>query len=352
MRIALVFGGRSSEHEVSLRSARNVRAALTRAGHEVLDIGVTRAGRWLVGENAQLIVSPEVSDRQDSGLPHLPDRPSRAALGQVDVVFPIMHGPNGEDGTLQGLLELANVPYVGCGVLGSALAMDKAVAKKLLGAAGIPQTPYRCFHAPEIEADVANVVARIEAAFAYPLFVKPANMGSSVGVSRVTDAASLARALQLAQQYDAKVLAEAAVPRARELEVSVLGWYELQASVPGEVIPNNEFYDYDAKYRDPQTRLLIPAPVTRALATTLQDLAMQVFRLLEGCGMGRVDFLMEADSGKVYVNEINTLPGFTSASMYPKLWEASGLDYGELMQRLLDLALERHARKQRRKTTI
>lgn len=377
MRIALIFGGRSSEHEVSLHSAASIRTALTAAGHEVVDIGITRTGQWLVGENVALmldepagtpwpsglshlperlrgipqILAPGLGG-PDSGLPHLPDRPSRAALGQVDVVFPMLHGPNGEDGALQGLLEMANVPYVGCGVLSSALAMDKTVAKRLLAAAGIRQTPYLHFHAPDlVPAYLDAVVARIEARLSYPLFVKPANMGSSVGISRATDAQTLVAGLQTACAYDEKVLVEKAVPKARELEVSVLGWHEPEASVVGEVVSGREFYDYEAKYHAADTQLLIPAPIPEALGHTLQHLAIQAFRLLEGCGMGRVDFLVEADTHKVFLSEVNTIPGFTATSMYPKMWEASGLSYGDLLQRLIHIARERHARKQQLKTT-
>ncbi len=352
MRVALVFGGRSSEHEVSLRSADSVRAALLQSNHEVVDIGITPAGRWLVGEGAQLMLESDGVDRIRSGLPQLPDRPSRAALGQVDVVFPVLHGPNGEDGSLQGLLELANVPYVGCGVLGSALAMDKVITKQLLGHAGIPQTPYLAVAVHDLHRARSEVEARIEATLTYPLFVKPANLGSSVGISRVEDRTELAPALDLAAAYDLTLLVETAVPHARELEVSVLGHHNPEASVPGEIVPSNQFYDYRAKYHNPDTRLLIPAPVPAAMAACLQTMAIQAFRLLRGCGMARVDFLVAGDSHTIYLNELNTIPGFTAVSMYPKLWEASGVSYAQLIDRLLAIALDRHTRKQALKTSI
>lgn len=352
MRVALVFGGRSSEHEVSLRSADSVRSALQQSNHEVVDIGITPAGRWLVGEGARLMLGSDAVDRIHSGLPQLPDRPSRAALGQVDVVFPLLHGPNGEDGSLQGLLELANVPYVGCGVLSSALVMDKVMAKQVLGSAGMPQTPYLAVDVQELQSARSTVEARIEAVLTYPMFVKPANLGSSVGISRVADQTQLHPALDLAAAYDLTVLVEHAVPQARELEVSVLGHHAPQASVPGEIVPSNEFYDYEAKYHNPGTQLLIPAPVPQAMAARLQAMAIQAFQLLRGCGMARVDFLVDGNSHTIYLNELNTIPGFTSVSMYPKLWEASGVSYAQLIDRLLAIALDRHARKQALKTSI
>ncbi len=352
MRVALIFGGRSGEHEVSLRSAESVRTALIQGNHEVIDIGITPAGRWLVGEGARLMLESEAGDRIHSGLPQLPDRPSRAALGQVDVVFPILHGPNGEDGSMQGLLELANVPYVGCGVLGSALAMDKIMAKQVLGSAGIPQTPYLAVVAHELEGDRTAVESRIEATLTYPIFVKPANLGSSLGVSYVPARSFLHAALDLAAIYDVNLLIEEAVPNVRELEVSVLGHHAPEASVPGEVVPSRDFYDYDAKYHDPDTQLLVPAPVSKAMASCLQSMAVRAFSLLRGCGMARVDFLIDDSRQAIYLNELNTIPGFTSVSMYPKLWEASGVSYAQLMDRLIAIAIERHASKQSLKTSI
>ncbi len=342
MRVALIFGGHSSEHAVSLRSAQSVRAALQQGGHEVIDIGITPAGRWLVGEGARLMLESDIVDRIHSGLPQLPDRPSRAALGQVDVVFPLLHGPNGEDGSLQGLLEMANVPYVSCGVLGSALAMDKIMTRQVLASAGIPQTPYLAISKHVLDRDRTTVEARIETNLTYPLFVKPANLGSSVGISRVPDRAHLSPALDRATTYDLHILVEQAVPHVRELEVGVLGHHDPEASVPGEVVCRHEFYDYEAKYHDPDTQLLIPAPVSSDLTVRLQAMAIEVFQLLRGCGMARVDFLVDDTSHTIYLNEVNTIPGFTSVSMYPKLWAASGVSYPQLMERLITIALERH----------
>lgn len=353
MRIGLMFGGRSGEHAVSLLSAASVRATLRRAGHEVLDIGVTETGRWLVGQNATLMLeATRPPDRTVSDLPMLPDRPSRAALGQVDVVFPLIHGPNGEDGSVQGLLELANVPYVGCGILGSALAMDKTMTKRILGAAGLLQVRHQVVKTHEWTQNRQWIMDLIEGELDYPLFVKPANLGSSLGVSRVRTRAELGPALDLASQYGFKLLVEAAVPNVRELEVSVLGCDEIIASVPGEIVPRGEFYDYEAKYHDPDTELCIPADVAPETVATLHSMAIESFRLLDGCGMARVDFLMDDLTGTIYLNELNTIPGFTAVSMYPKLWAASGLDYAALLERLMELAIKRHTRKQRLKTTL
>ena len=263
----------------------------------------------------------------------------------------MVHGPYGEDGTLQGLLELANVPYVGAGVLGSAVAMDKAVAKTLLAARGLPQVDYRVVAGHEWDAAPDAVVARIEAALAYPVFVKPCNLGSSIGVSRAEDEEELRRALAHAREFDGKLLVEAAVAGAREIECAVLGNEAPEVSVPGEIVPSGAFYDYEAKYLRDDSRLLVPAPLPAGRAGEVRDLAAEAFRAVEAAGMARVDFLLPADGGRVYVNEVNTIPGFTTISMYAKLWEASGLSYGALLDRLIALALARHAAKQRLRTS-
>lgn len=352
MRIALVFGGRNCEHEVSLRSAESVRETLQQSGHDVVDIGISQSGRWLLNPSFPQVLSNREAELVDNSLTLLPETKSQLALGEVDVVFPIVHGPTGEDGSIQGLLEVANVPYVGCGVLGSALAMDKDVAKRLLKAAGIPVTPYDTVQSAALAADESTILKRLIRNIGFPAFIKPANMGSSVGVSHVGDPTELKTALQQACLYDEKVLMEAAVPYVRELEISVLGWHELQASLPGEIRLQSGFYDYRAKYTDDSAELLIPAPVSSEIVSRLQNLAIEAFRVLEGCGMGRVDFLMNGQSHELFLNEVNTIPGFTSISMYPKLWEASGISQPRLMQILLDIALERHAAKQKLRTSF
>jgi D-alanine-D-alanine ligase len=359
-RVGVLFGGRSSEHEVSLASAKNVMDALRQAGHEVVPIGITPQGRWLPRADALARLVGEVAaddgmarkagqEADDWGLlPH--DGPGQP-LPAIDVIFPVLHGPYGEDGTVQGLLEMANLPYVGCGVLASACAMDKVVARQLFAQAGLPQVPYVVVMRQPWRADPDAAVAAVEAALAYPVFVKPANMGSSVGISKVHDRGELGVALTLAARFDRKLLVEAAVPNAREIEVSVLGNEAPLASVPGEIVPGNEFYDYNAKYVDDNSELRIPAPLEAATARQAQALALRAFQVVEGEGLARVDFLLDGGSGELFLNEINTMPGFTRISMYPKLWEASGIGYAELVDRLVRLALERYADRQENCTT-
>ncbi len=366
IRVGVVFGGRSSEHEVSLASARNVMEALRQAGYTVIPIGITRAGRWLTGGDPLALLgeqaaSPNGHSTHGEARPEtslvpgrwslLPRERQGEPLPTVDVIFPVLHGPYGEDGTIQGLLEMANLPYVGCGVLASAVAMDKDVAKRLFAAAGLCQTPSRVLYRRAWRARPDALVAEVEASLGYPLFVKPANLGSSVGVSKAHDRTELAAAIELACAYDAKVLVEAAVPNAREIEVSVLGNHEPMASVPGEIIPGHEFYDYEAKYLDDSSQLLIPAPLTPEQVAHVQELALRAFRAVEASGLARVDFLLDDATGTFYLNEINTMPGFTRISMYPKLWEASGIPYPELVDRLVQLALERYEERQQNRTS-
>ncbi|HRF48947.1 MAG TPA: D-alanine--D-alanine ligase family protein [Anaerolineales bacterium] len=351
IRVGLIFGGRSAEHEVSLMSARSVLAAIDKNKYDVTLIGITRAGRWLAGGDPLMALTApgqepgsasaalEVHVASSTSVQHLPEE-----LGALDVVFPLLHGPYGEDGTVQGLLELADLPYVGSGVLGSALAMDKDIAKRLLRAEGIPVVDWDLVRRAEIVADLEAVVARVEARFAYPVFTKPANLGSSVGVVKAHDRAELTVALRESAQYDRRVLVEPGVD-AREIEVSVLGNDDPVASVPGEIVPSREFYDYAAKYLDDASGLLIPAPIAAETAETARTLAVKAFRALECAGLARVDFLLDRGNGNLFVNEINTIPGFTAISMYPKLWAASGLEYSELIDRLIALALERQAEK-------
>jgi D-alanine-D-alanine ligase len=357
LRVGVLFGGRSGEHEVSLASAASVIRGLDPDKYEAVPIGITKDGHWLVGEGAVKML-PEVlkggrrvmltADPTEAALVPL-DR--GAGAQRLDVIFPVMHGTFGEDGTIQGMLELAGLPYVGAGVLGSAIGMDKDVAKRLCQEAGIPVVPWITVHRWHWEKEPESVKAEIEAKFEYPIFVKPATLGSSVGMTKVHNAEELAPALNFACEYGMKILVEKAVT-AREIEVSVLGNHEPKASVPGEIVPHREFYDYAAKYLEEGTKLVIPADLKPKQATKIQSLAIETFRALELSGMARVDFFLEKKGGKIYLNEANTIPGFTSISMYPKLWEASGIPFRELIDRLLDLALELHEEKARTKYAI
>ena len=346
LRVGLIFGGRSVEHEVSIASATSIQRALDPARYEVTLVAIDHDGRWHRGSPA---LPPEASVRGE--LVSLPAAPGSHALvpagggvagtSQLDVIFPIVHGRGGEDGGLQGLLELAGIPYVGSGVLGSALQMDKEVAKRLLHAGGVPVAPWVLVREVELRRDPRAAVARVLREMRAPLFVKPANQGSSVGISRVNDPALLEAALVEAARYDTKILVEPALD-AREIEVSLLGNERLEASLPGEIRTRHEFYDYEAKYVDEDTELIIPADLDERQVRTAQRLAIRAGELLECEGLGRVDFLLERATGEFYVNEVNSLPGFTEVSMYPKLWEASGLPYPALLDRLIELALERH----------
>ncbi len=361
IRLGLIFGGRSAEHEVSLMSARSVLNAIDHDKYEVTLIGITREGKWVAGgDPLTALAAGDLGKTTEAALLGEPgkhellalhaNKTSRAvklsAVAELDVIFPLLHGPYGEDGTVQGLLELADLPYVGSGVLASALAMDKAVCKELLRANGIEVVDWLLVRRGEIEQDVEGVARRIEAQFAYPIFTKPANLGSSVGVVKAHGHAELLRALKESARYDRRVLVEKGI-NAREIEVSVLGNNTPIASVPGEVVPSREFYDYEAKYIDNASGLLIPAPIPPETAELARVMAVQAFKVIDGAGMARADFLLDKEDGKLYLSEINTIPGFTSISMYPKLWEASGLSYPELINRLIDLGLERQAEKDR-----
>src|SRR5690242_2583926 len=357
LRIGILFGGRSGEHEVSLASAASVIRGLDPDKYEAVPIGITKEGHWLIGTSAQKML-PEVlrtgqrvtmtADPTDAALVRL----DGSGGGQrLDVVFPVMHGTFGEDGTIQGLLDLAGLPFVGAGVLGSAVAMDKDVAKKLLQAAKIPVVPWVSVRRDEWEHHENVVIHQIEKEFPYPVFVKPATLGSSVGMTKVHSHQELAPALNLASEFAMKILVERAV-NAREIEVSVLGNHEPKASVPGEIVPHREFYDYTAKYLEEGTALIIPAKLKPAQLKKIQQLAVSAFRVLELSGMARVDFFLEKKGGKLFLNEVNTIPGFTSISMYPKLWEASGIPFRELIDRLIALALEVQREKARTKYAI
>lgn len=365
IRVALIFGGRSGEHEVSLLSAASVAEAIDKEKYEVYSVGITPDGRWLTtgdpmkmlqsGEGDTPLLEPAQAAVKTRELTVAEPRSAlvpgtqEAGFPQVDVVFPVLHGPYGEDGTIQGLLEMADIPYVGAGVLGSALGMDKVAMKDVLSARGLPVVPSISLLAREWRARPEEVLRRVEREIGYPCFVKPANLGSSVGITKAHDRGELEEGLVLAARYDRRLLVEQGV-NAREIEVSVLGNDDPEASVPGEILPCNEFYDYAAKYLDGDSELLIPAPITPEQTQLVRELAIRAFKALDCAGMARADFLLCRDTARIYVNELNTIPGFTAISMYPKLWEASGLPYAQLIDRLMELAIERHEERSQLRT--
>jgi D-alanine-D-alanine ligase len=382
-RVGVIFGGRSSEHEVSVRSAASVLANLDRKRYESTAIYIDPDGRWILpsrppeaatdAEAREYVRDQARSFRRDSEVV-MPARPAAddtllvfsrgpAAAGDgaeprsirelhLDVAFPVLHGPYGEDGTIQGLFELANVPYVGAGVMASAVGMDKSIMKQLFGSRGLPTAAFETVSRQAWMSAPAAVVEGLRRRFPFPVFVKPANLGSSVGISKAHDEAELAASLNLAAEFDRKVLVEAAVPNAREIEVAVLGNERPEASVPGEIIPADGcvFYDYEAKYTR-ESGLLVPAPLTPGQAAEARRLAVEAYLAIDACGLGRVDFLFDRVAETWHVSEINTMPGFTTISMYPRLWQASGLGYGALLDRLIALGLERHAAKQELRTS-
>ena len=360
LRVAVLFGGRSGEHEVSLMSARSVIAALDPAKYEVTPIGITHDGKWHTGEN--------VLDALESGKTEslerviLPSEPGRSAIfttrstkigdkletiAAIDVFFPVLHGTFGEDGTMQGLFELADVAYVGAGVVGSAVGMDKGIFKDVMRANNIPVVDWVILHRSEIERDIESAIRKIESLGAYPLFAKPANLGSSVGISKCNNRSDLSEGLMEAAAFDRRILVETGVVGPREIEVSVLGNENPIASVCGEVLPSREFYSYESKYVDGTSGLVIPAQIPAETSDLIRDLAVRAYKAIDCAGMARADFFLEKDSGRVLLNELNTLPGFTSISMYPKLWNASGMTYPQLVDRLIELALERKAERDR-----
>jgi D-alanine-D-alanine ligase len=362
LRIGVIFGGRSAEHEVSLVSATSVINALDKDKYDVVPIGISPEGRWLSSAEALKLLKektpignlPEhvfVPDPHHKALMAINAEVSSSASKPVDVIFPLIHGTYGEDGTIQGLFELADIPYVGAGVLGSAVGIDKVIQKQLLKQAKIPVTPDSSFLFEHYRSKPKIHIAEIEKTLRYPLFVKPPNLGSSVGISKAHNRKELAEAIELAGQYDRKILVEQGVKNAREIECSVLGNDDPTASIPGEIIPSNEFYDYDAKYVDGKSKAEIPAKLPKAVVKKIQKYAVDAFRILDCAGMARVDFLVARSTNRIFLNEINTLPGFTSISMYPKLWQASGLSYQQLLDKLIELALERHSAKTGLKTT-
>src|SRR5215218_3557335 len=346
-RLAILYGGRSAEHQVSVVSARSVMEALDPGRFEVVPIAITRAGAWLLPDRSplELTASDGALPEVEAAGTELAVRPEQG-VGGVDVVFPILHGPFGEDGIVQGLFELADLPYVGSGVLASALAMDKAMAKVVLAQAGLPQAPYLVVPERDWRADPDRVAAEVEGRLAYPVFTKPARLGSSIGISKVKIPDGLAAGLADAFAHDTKALVEQGVV-ARELECGVLGNDAPEASVVGDVVPGHEFYDFEAKYLDESLKLEIPAPVPGAVRDRVRELSLRAFQALDCEGFARVDFFYEEATGRVLLNEVNTIPGFTPKSMFPMLWGASGLSYPDLVARLVDLATERHAVRRR-----
>jgi D-alanine-D-alanine ligase len=358
LRVGVLFGGRSGEHEVSLASASSVIRALDPEKYEAVPIGITKDGRWLVGAGAQRLLPEVLKSGQRVALPADPTAAALMPLGEasqtgvrVDVMFPVLHGTFGEDGTVQGLLDLAGLPYVGAGVLASAVGMDKDVQKRLFQQARLPVVEFLAVPRAGWEARRQALLKLIERKFRFPVFVKPATLGSSVGMTKVHNRKELPGALDAAAEFAQKILVERAVT-GREIEVSVLGNEAPQASVPGEIVPHREFYDYAAKYLEEGTRLVIPARLKKDQVKKFQEYAVRAFRAIEGTGMARVDFFLERRTEKILVNEINTIPGFTSISMYPKLWEASGVSYRELIDRLIELALAQHREKARTRYSI
>ena len=358
MRVGVIFGGRSGEHEVSLASAASVIRALDPEKYEAVPIGIGKDGRWFIGTPAQKMLPDVLRQGQRvmlSADPNvgalMPVEQGSAAWQRLDVIFPVLHGTYGEDGTVQGLLDLAGIAYVGSGVIGSAVGMDKDMAKRLFMQAGLPVGEFLAVLRSQWEKARERLLKTIPKKFGFPLFVKPATLGSSVGTTKVHHRQELPAALDLAAELAPKILVERNL-KGREIEVSVLGNDEPKASVPGEIIPHREFYDYTAKYLEEGTRLEIPARLTKTQVRRFQQYAVRAFRCLECRGMARVDFFLEKPSGQIYVNEVNTIPGFTSISMYPKLWEASGIPYRELIDRLIQFALAEHGERQRTKYSI
>lgn len=349
IRVAVIFGGQSGEHEVSLMSATSIIKAMDKEKYHIIKIGITREGFWKYYDGpVDKIQSGEWEKHavpiDDSGYNFIPSCKGLPS-SKIDVVFPVLHGPMGEDGTIQGLFEMAGLPYVGCGVLASSLGMDKVFAKILFQRAGLKQAEFMVFMRKNVEVDLEGCIAKVEDKFEYPVFVKPANLGSSVGITKAHGRDELKAAFQLAAGYDRKVVVEEFID-GYEVECSVLGNDEPRASIVGQIVPCNEFYDYQAKYFDGgKTGLLIPARITDEAAEKVREVAVKAFKVIDGSGMARVDCFVHKKTGEVYINEINTIPGFTKISMYPKLWEASGIPYPRLIDRLIELAFERHREK-------
>lgn len=358
IRVGVIFGGRSGEHEVSLRSAESIIRAMDRSKYVVVPIGITQAGRWLVSSDAKAMLPQTVMASSHQEQVAIIGDPTRQGLMRLDaghsepldVVFPVLHGTYGEDGTIQGLLDMAGVPYVGCGVLASATGMDKVVMKQLFVQAGLTVTAYEWFLRSAWEANPAAIIKRISRTLGFPVFVKPANLGSSVGISKANNKAELRDAINDAARYDRRLIVERAVI-GREIEVSILGNDQPTASLPGEIITGHEFYDYEDKYIDTASRTDVPARLPKKIIERIQRDAVSAFQAIDGAGLARVDFFVERDTHRVIINEINTMPGFTSISMYAKMWQASGISYSELIDRLIELAIERHRDRARNLTS-
>lgn len=361
LRIGVIFGGRSGEHEVSLRSASSIINALDKNKYEAIAIGITKEGNWLTANSAIGLLPEKVMSATETEPVALVGAPAYQGLlkikgdsvstgEKIDVIFPVLHGTYGEDGTIQGLLELADIAYVGCGVLASSTGMDKVTMKKLFIANNLPVGKFEWFLRTAWEKNPKAILTTLEKELSFPMFVKPANLGSSVGISKAKNLAQLEEAINLAVKYDRKIIVEQGI-NARELEISVLGNDEPIASLPGEVIPGAEFYDYNDKYLNNTTQFEIPAKLPAEVIAEIQQLAIKAFQAMDASGLARMDFFLDRDTGKLLLNEINTMPGFTSISMYPKLWEASGMGYSELIDRLIELAIERHKEKSRTITT-
>ena len=374
LRVGVIFGGRSGEHEVSIRSARAVIESIDRNKYDVLPIAISKEGKWLApAEAANLLPSSShsflpanfaakakgdvaiVGDPSHQGLISLSTTHRPLATEQLDVVFPVLHGPFGEDGTVQGLMEMANIPYVGCGVLASACGMDKVAMKSLFSQADLPIGEYIWFLRSEWNRNPAIVIRRVSSKIGYPCFVKPANLGSSVGVSKATDKSGLIESVKLAALYDRKIIVEAALD-AREIECAVIGNDEPQASLPGEYVVYDEaarFLDYTEKYANTgHVKFVVPAPVSKSMISRIQRMAIEVFKSVDGAGLARVDFFLTRDSQKLLVNELNTMPGLTEVSGYPKMWEATGVPFPRVLDRLIELAFERHQDKSTNKTSL
>ena len=359
LKVGVIFGGRSGEHEVSLRSATSIVEALDPEKYQLIPMGITREGAWIAGENAWKLLQGDTSgspwdralwmpDPQNPGIATLEKSGDRWVVKEMfplEVVFPVLHGPYGEDGTIQGMLEMADIPYVGSGVLASSLGMDKVVMKQLYQQAGLPVGPYLFFKKNQWDEQKEVWKKSITQELGFPCFVKPANLGSSVGISKVSCLENLDQAIDEAARHDCKILVEAAL-EGREIECSVLGDEHPRASLPGEIVPCNDFYDYHAKYLDDRSELIIPADIPTALVEKVQQLSIAAFNAIEATGLARVDFFVDTQREKIVINEINTMPGFTSISMYPKLWEVSGLPYNSLLDELIQMAIKTHRKKQ------
>lgn len=364
IKLGVILGGRSGEHEVSLMSSHSVLDVLDRDKYEITEIGIDHEGTWWSGKN--VLEAMEKGTTKGLFRVFLLPEPGKsilfkrtvennvetiAPMTELDVVFPVLHGTFGEDGTLQGFFEMADIAYVGAGVLGSSVGMDKSVFKDVMVANDIPVAEWIICTRKDIEADIETIMDKAEALAAYPLFVKPANLGSSVGITKVRNRSDMYEGLMEAARYDRRILVERGI-NAREIEVSVLGNENAKVSIPGEVVPSDDFYSYNAKYLDGESELFIPAPISKELLEEVKELALKTYKAIDCAGMARVDFLLDKDTNKLYINEVNTLPGFTSISMYPKLWDASGLPYPALIDELIELALERKNERNKSKRTF